>query len=117
MVKANAYGLGVREVVACIDDLDPWGFGVATVDEGCELRAFGVTRPVLVCSPAPGDQLRDAVRRDLQLSISNLHGLTALAEAASHGKPICRYAPRARGAWAYLNLAKELLEHECEKTG
>ena len=41
----------------------------------------------------------------------------ALAEAASHGQPICRYAPRARGAWAYLNLAKELLEHECEKTG
>jgi chromosome partitioning protein len=37
----------------------------------------------------------------------------ALAEATSHGEPICRYAPRSRGAWAYLNLAKEILEHEC----
>jgi chromosome partitioning protein len=39
----------------------------------------------------------------------------ALAEATSHGEPICRYAPRSRGAWAYLNLAKEILQHECSE--
>ena len=37
----------------------------------------------------------------------------ALAEATSHGEPVCRYAPRSRGAWAYLNLAKEILANEC----
>jgi chromosome partitioning protein len=40
----------------------------------------------------------------------------ALAEATSHGEPVSRYSPRCRGAWAYLNLAKEILEHECAKT-
>jgi chromosome partitioning protein len=36
----------------------------------------------------------------------------ALAEAASHGTAASGYAPRSRGAWAYLNLAKEILAHD-----
>jgi alanine racemase len=32
--------------------LDPWGYGVATPDEGVELRAAGITRPILVFMPA-----------------------------------------------------------------
>ena len=36
----------------------------------------------------------------------------ALAEATSYGEPVRRYAPRSRGAWAYLNLAKEILAHD-----
>lgn len=39
----------------------------------------------------------------------------ALAEASSHGLPICEYAPRSRGAWAYLNLAKEIIANEQRK--
>jgi len=34
MVKANAYGLGVAGTVAAVEPLDPWAYGVATVDEG-----------------------------------------------------------------------------------
>ena len=29
----------------------PWGFGVASVEEGAALRAAGITRPILVVSP------------------------------------------------------------------
>lgn len=36
--------------------------------------------------------------------------LIRLAEAPSHGKPILDYEPRSRGAEAYLNLAKEVIE-------
>lgn len=39
-----------------------------------------------------------------------------LAEASSHGAPICLYDPRSVGAWAYLNLAKEILDHEFQET-
>lgn len=35
-----------------------------------------------------------------------------LAEAASHGLPAFHYAPTSRGAWSYLELAKEVLDHE-----
>jgi len=40
-----------------------------------------------------------------------------LAEASSHGEPICNYDPRSAGAWSYLNLTKEVLEHEWTETG
>lgn len=51
MVKADAYGLGARAAVRVLETVGPWGYGVATVDEGTELRDAGVTRPVLVFTP------------------------------------------------------------------
>ena len=36
--------------------------------------------------------------------------LIRLTEAPSHGKPIIVYDPKSRGAEAYLNLAKEVIE-------
>ena len=51
MVKADAYGLGAVGVARALEPLDPWGYGVATIDEGEELRAAGITRPVLVFTP------------------------------------------------------------------
>lgn len=39
-----------------------------------------------------------------------------LGEAPSHGKPIFLYDIRSRGADAYLQLAKEFLEHETQGT-
>jgi chromosome partitioning protein len=37
---------------------------------------------------------------------------TLLSEAPSHGKAIVDYAPRSLGAWAYIELTKEVLSHE-----
>jgi alanine racemase len=51
MVKADAYGLGAVAVARALEPLDPWGFGVATADEGRQLRTAGVVRPVLVLQP------------------------------------------------------------------
>ncbi|MBA2686484.1 MAG: alanine racemase [Gemmatimonadaceae bacterium] len=52
MVKADAYGLGVIPVVRTLESLDPWGYGVATADEGVELRAAGISRPIIVFTPS-----------------------------------------------------------------
>ena len=51
MVKANGYGLGAVAVAKALERLDPWGYGVATVEEGAELRAVGISRPVLLFTP------------------------------------------------------------------
>jgi alanine racemase len=83
MVKANAYGLGSAEVVACLDPEQPWGYGVAAVAEGVRLRELGVERPLVVCSPVPTAEMGVAVRHDLQLSISSETALEALADAAA----------------------------------
>ena len=62
MVKADGYGLGAVRVAHALLALDPWGFGVATVEEGDELRRAGIDRPILVFSPLLAPQF-DFVRR------------------------------------------------------
>ena len=52
VVKANAYGLGAVAVARALEQVDPWGYGVATIEEGAELRAGGIRRPILVFMPA-----------------------------------------------------------------
>ena len=51
MIKGDAYGLGVEAAVRALDRLEPWGYGIATVAEGEELRRLGVARPVVVFTP------------------------------------------------------------------
>jgi len=64
MVKANAYGLGAAAVVRALESVAPWGYGVATWPEGAELRAGGITRPIVVFTPLlPGDEAMAALRR------------------------------------------------------
>lgn len=83
MVKADAYGLGVERAIEALDPLDPWGWGVATVEEGEELRRLGVERPILVVAPIPPGSYDDAVRAGLTLCLSDLEALDRLAEAAA----------------------------------
>ncbi|MGH7537725.1 MAG: alanine racemase [Gemmatimonadales bacterium] len=74
IVKANAYGVGAVAVSKALETVDPWGYGVATKDEGAELRAAGITRPILVFMP-PRPDLFDAY---------HAHGLTpVLGDAES----------------------------------
>ena len=51
MVKADAYGLGAVPVARALERLDPWGYGVATVEEGRALRDAGIERPIIVFTP------------------------------------------------------------------
>jgi chromosome partitioning protein len=40
-----------------------------------------------------------------------------LAEAPSHGQSIFQYDPQCRGAESYLELAKEVIDHETKGAG
>ena len=82
MVKADAYGLGVGPAVAALEQEGPWGFGVATVEEGLELRGLGVERPVVVFAPVPPGAVEAAVEGDLILAISDLDTLVRVQAAA-----------------------------------
>ena len=75
MVKADAYGLGAVPVARTLEQLDPWGFGVATVAEGEELRRAGIERPIVVFSPLlPGD-FDAAVRAKLTPTLGTREGI------------------------------------------
>ncbi len=77
MVKANAYGLGAVPVCRALDALDPWGFGVATTAEGAELRAAGITRPIVVFSPLHPAGLSACVEHDLRPALGDAASLAA----------------------------------------
>jgi alanine racemase len=86
MVKADAYGTGAGRVSRALEQLAPWGYGVATIDEGVELREAGISRPIVLFTSVEADELRAA--RDARLT-------PALASAAS----IASWGQMNGGAW------------------
>jgi len=66
MVKADAYGVGAVMCARMLERVDPWGFGVATVPEGIQLRQAGIRRPILVFTPAQPAQLGTYREHDLR---------------------------------------------------
>ena len=84
MVKADAYGLGAIRVARSLERLDPWGFGVATIAEGEELRQAAITRPVIVFTPLLVDDFDAAARANL---IPTLGDARAIARWHETGLP------------------------------
>jgi alanine racemase len=60
MIKADAYGLGAKGALRALEVLEPWGYGVATVSEGEELRDLGVSRSIVVFTPLLSGELARA---------------------------------------------------------
>ncbi|MBA3340943.1 MAG: alanine racemase [Gemmatimonadaceae bacterium] len=83
MVKADAYGLGAESVAHALEQLEPWGYGVATVVEGAELRACGIARPILVFNPLLSEELEAASAAGLTPTLGSRH---AIEQWAIHGK-------------------------------
>jgi alanine racemase len=72
VVKANAYGLGAEQVSLAIEDL-VYGFCVAIVDEGAQLRIAGITKPILVLTPPlNADDIQKAEMYNLTLTVNSL---------------------------------------------
>lgn len=86
MVKADAYGLGMEDVVVALQGaVSPqqlWAFGVATVAEGEALRELGWTGRALVFSPALPDEYERAAEADLTLCLSDIRAVRRWAGAA-----------------------------------
>jgi len=70
VIKADGYGLGAVRVARALDPIEPWGFGVATVAEGVELRNAGVSRPILILSPVLPDEYETIRSADLRPSLA-----------------------------------------------
>lgn len=48
IVKADAYGHGATFITKRLEECGVWGFGVALVEEGVELRLNGIKNPILI---------------------------------------------------------------------
>ncbi len=112
MVKADGYGLGAVPVARALEAIAPWGYGVATPEEGARLRGAGITRPLLVFSPLGSDQVAQFRVDQLRPVIGDLPALDAwlAAEAGPFHVEIDTGMSRAGFRWHDASLISALAE-------
>lgn len=82
VVKAGGYGHGAVPVARAALDGGADGLCVALVQEGAELRAAGITAPILLLSEQPHDQVPAIVAHDLTPTVYSSEMIDVLAGAA-----------------------------------
>jgi len=79
MIKADAYGLGAEQVAHALEPLAPMAYGIATIEEGSELRAAGITRPLIVFTPLLPEEMEPANLERLTPTLGSVEEITAWA--------------------------------------
>src|SRR5262245_49664624 len=82
LVKANGYGHGAVLAAQAMLCGGASSLGVATVGEGQQLRAAGITAPILVLGHTPPEEVYAALCAGLALSVGALETAQAAACAA-----------------------------------
>lgn len=71
VVKTDAYGHGAVEVAPVLLAAGASWLGVATVDEGLELRDAGMRAPILMLSPCPFSAAAEALEAKLDFTVAS----------------------------------------------
>lgn len=87
-VKANAYGHGAPQVARALAAAGCDWFGVATVEEGLELRRGGIDQPILLLSGAGRSGMRASVANDLTNVVYDVATALLLNEIAARQQRI-----------------------------
>jgi alanine racemase len=84
VVKANAYGHGMIPVAKRLEREGIDYLGVADLTEALELRAAGITTPILAWLHSPSEDFAEAVAANIDLGISTLGQLKRALASGSH---------------------------------
>lgn len=71
-IKADAYGHGAVEVARTLQRIGVDMFGVASAEEGIELRLAGINAKIIILSPVLDNQLDEVIEYNLIPTISEL---------------------------------------------
>lgn len=89
VVKADAYGHGAIGVARAAVEAGAWALGVATTDEGVQLRRAGIDSPILLLGHTPAEDADAAVAHALSVTVFQLDAAQALSRAAARaGRPV-----------------------------
>lgn len=81
VVKANAYGHGAVEIARALEPLTP-AFGVACIEEALELRAAGMSKPILLMEGIfTADEVSLAAQHNFWLAVENQFQCDAILRA------------------------------------
>lgn len=89
VVKADAYGHGAVRISRLAEESGVDMLGVATLDEGRELRKAGIKLPILVLSPVLPQELDGVIENDLAVTASSYEFAVAASEAALRKGAVC----------------------------
>ncbi len=78
VVKANGYGHGAVEVAKELEEAGASIFGVATTEEGIELRRSGVSSPILVLAGTYPEEFEEVIENKLSPVVFDLEIARAL---------------------------------------
>lgn len=82
IVKANGYGHGALPVAEAALSAGADWLGVASVEEGANLRQGGIAAPILVLGYVAPGQAEEVIQHDLRVAMFDLNLADALAQAA-----------------------------------
>ncbi|MEZ5066802.1 MAG: alanine racemase [bacterium] len=91
VVKADAYGHGATAVARVAQEQGAHSVGVATIDEGVELRAHGIGVAIVVLSPTLPSEAQRAVDHRLTLTLGNVETARALSAASAAAGVLTSY--------------------------
>ncbi len=87
VVKADGYGHGAVPVARTLEPAGANYFGVATIDEGVELRNNGISLPILVMGGVmPWDEGKAVQKYRLTPVVADVKSLKRIAQDAGHRK-------------------------------
>lgn len=88
VVKADGYGHGAVDVARTALDAGAGWLGVCTLEEAAELRAAGITAPLLSWLHVPDEDFAPAVATAVDLGVASRRDLAAVAAGArAAGRP------------------------------
>lgn len=90
-VKADAYGHGAVECARALQDVGADWFGVALIEEGRELRAAGITRPIYCLGGFWQEQAEEVIEHDLTPALFRLDAAEELNARASQAGRVVNY--------------------------
>jgi len=82
MVKANAYGLGAKQIARVVLENGADRLGVVTLEEGVELRLEGIGAPIMVFGYIDPDYIDVALRYNLTQTVYSLEMARLISEKA-----------------------------------
>lgn len=83
VLKADGYGHGAIPIAKVLEDYSYiWGFAVATVEEGLQMRRAGIKKPVLILGYTYEEDYETIVKEEFRPAVFKLSMARQLSEAA-----------------------------------
>ncbi len=83
IIKADAYGHGVKEIATVLEEEGVYAFGVATADEAVELRELGFKQPILLLGVIFKEDYHRIIQKDISITITTYDEAKEISQTAA----------------------------------